>query len=92
MELAVHTPSASTVSFMTISTRSTWCRFQRPSKALRFWSRKGRIWATAWQGRTLVVLQALLGHRSPDSKEGLQILLFPAQRRRSEAIAPGQPG
>lgn len=38
-----HAPSASTVSFMMISTRSTWCRFQRPSKALRFWSRKGRI-------------------------------------------------
>lgn len=91
MELAVHTPSASTVSFMTISTRSTWCRFQRPSKALRFWSRKGRIWATAWQGRTLVVLQALLGHRSPDSKEGPQTLLFPAQRRHSEATAPGRP-
>lgn len=64
-ERAIHAPSASTVSFMTISTRSTWCRFQRPSKALRFWSRKGRIWATAWQGRRLVVLQVLLGTKAP---------------------------
>ena len=84
-----HAPSASSVSFMTISTRSTWCRFQRPSRAARFWSRKGRIWATTCQGGRLQSCGLLLEPRGkPDPTEGPATSLSRSEETLSRATVP----